>query len=1122
MVLLTQLEIPNPELPTEPQPLPGFRLQRFEVLNWGTFHEQPWVVDLQGGIALLTGANGSGKSTLVDGLLTLLVPNQRRNYNKASSTTARKERNEKSYVQGAYGRTRAEDAYGSKPKLLREKGKLSVLLACFRDRVTETAVTLAQLLWIKDGSVHKFFVIADLALSIQADFMNCTRVSDLKRSLKAQGAEIFEQFRRYSQQFRKRLGLQSEKALDLFNQTVSIKEVGGLNSFVREHMLEKMNVQAKIEGLQESYENLTFSHTQILQARRQLEALAPLSAEAQNYEQLLQTLATITQQQAILPHFFADRKQTLLTTALQSLTRDLEQRQAEQADCDRRLGELQQQAIDLEVTIKQDSVGQRLQALKQEIQRAAAEVAQKRQQTQKYDDLAERLGLAAYGDRTTFYTARAQGETLQQEITDHLHQLQTQRDELKLQEAEGLKQREHLQTELDSLRSRKSQIPKRNLDIRDRLCADLGLDEADLPFVGELLQVRPEHQDWEGAIERLLRSFGLCVLVADADYRAVNAYVRQTHLRGRLVYFRVKPSDASPMQRAPKPDQVPYRLEIKQDEAFADWLHDRLNQQFNYVCCEDEAQFRHEPRALTQEGLLKHGQERHEKDDRSRISDRSTYILGWNNASKIAALEADLAQLEVQIQQTQQQITTLEKQQRQRNQQQSWLQDFMNVTDFATIDWRTTESERLELEHQKAELEASSDHLRELETQLQIVKADLTQVQKNRDRLLSDIRSLKDQHERYQKELQKCHAVLVDADMTAIQQFQAQLTPRLRRYDLSLATIDRAEIDLRDKLQDELRRQEKRQNESQNTLNIRMLNFKTAFPETVADLDTTLASLPEYLKLQAKIEYDDLPKHEKRFKELMNEKVIIAISMFKSALEKQEESIEEAVAQLNASLRGIDYTSATYIELCCDKNRDREIRDFQADLRICLGDVARQTAADNEERFENIQKRLIKRFKEEDRWTTKVTDVRNWLDFSVSERYRSDDSEKEHHTDSSGKSGGQKVKLAYTILASAIAYQFGLNQTRTAAKSFRFVVIDEAFSKSDDSNARYAMELFENLQLQLLVITPKDKINVIEPYIANLHFVANTPEGDYSSVASIGIADYRAKRQEALHDSEGK
>jgi uncharacterized protein YPO0396 len=58
--------------------------------------------------------------------------------------------------------------------------------------------------------------------------------------------------------------------------------------------------------------------------------------------------------------------------------------------------------------------------------------------------------------------------------------------------------------------------------------------------------------------------------------------------------------------------------------------------------------------------------------------------------------------------------------------------------------------------------------------------------------------------------------------------------------------------------------------------------------------------------------------------------------------------------------------------------------------------------------------------------TRKVTDVRNWFVFSASERWREDDQEHEHYSDAGGKSGGQKEKLAYTVLAASLAYQFGL------------------------------------------------------------------------------------------------
>ena len=350
-----------------------------------------------------------------------------------------------------------------------------------------------------------------------------------------------------------------------------------------------------------------------------------------------------------------------------------------------------------------------------------------------------------------------------------------------------------------------------------------------------------------------------------------------------------------------------------------------------------------------------------------------------------------------------------------------------------------------------------------------------------------------------------------------LEAFEKHLAKKLREYSMILETISQDENSLKDEFQQKLRQQEQRVSESSNRIEKSMANFSRDFSETTSEMGVTLDFLGEYQKLKTQIEQDDLPRHEQRFKKLMNDKVIEAIVLFKSALDKQEDDFKDAIDELNKSLQTINYTGSTYIKLCCDKTYNIEIRGFKEDLKICLGDVARQTAEDNEDRFQNIQTRLIERFKAEERWTSLVTDVRNWLEFSVSERYISDNAEKEHHTDSSGKSGGQKVKLAYTILASAIAYQFGLNQSTGKSRSFRFVVIDEAFSKSDDSNARYAMELFKNLDLQLLVVTPKDKINVIESYISTIHFVDNKSEGNYSRILPITIEEYQDKRQLALN-----
>ena len=65
------------DAPAETHQRTGYRLQRLEVLNWGTFDKHVWQLRLDGQTSLLTGDIGSGKSTLVDAVTTLLLPAHR-------------------------------------------------------------------------------------------------------------------------------------------------------------------------------------------------------------------------------------------------------------------------------------------------------------------------------------------------------------------------------------------------------------------------------------------------------------------------------------------------------------------------------------------------------------------------------------------------------------------------------------------------------------------------------------------------------------------------------------------------------------------------------------------------------------------------------------------------------------------------------------------------------------------------------------------------------------------------------------------------------------------------------------------------------------------------------------
>jgi uncharacterized protein YPO0396 len=121
----------------------------------------------------------------------------------------------------------------------------------------------------------------------------------------------------------------------------------------------------------------------------------------------------------------------------------------------------------------------------------------------------------------------------------------------------------------------------------------------------------------------------------------------------------------------------------------------------------------------------------------------------------------------------------------------------------------------------------------------------------------------------------------------------------------------------------------------------------------------------------------------------------------------------------------------------------------------------------------------------------------------VRELRRSDDVEVNYYAATTGKSGGQKAKLAFTILASALSAQYGLSTAPQDAPNFRLVVIDEAFSRTDESNSTRAMQLFSQLGFQLLIVGPFDaKAKLAVPFVRTIHLASN-PAGNSSRLIAL-------------------
>src|SRR5262249_15841877 len=109
--------------------------------------------------------------------------------------------------------------------------------------------------------------------------------------------------------------------------------------------------------------------------------------------------------------------------------------------------------------------------------------------------------------------------------------------------------------------------------------------------------------------------------------------------------------------------------------------------------------------------------------------------------------------------------------------------------------------------------------------------------------------------------------------------------------------------------------------------------------------------------------------------------------------------------------------------------------------------------------------------------------------------------ERGYYGDSPGQSGGEKAKLAFTILVVAIAYQYDIDPERPASDRFHFVVIDEMFSKVDDQYSEYALELFRRFGLQLLIVAPLDaKALGTEPSVGGYLHVIKDAQTNRSEV----------------------
>ena len=1113
----------------------GYRLNHLEVFNWGTFDAQIWRLTPGAQTALLTGDIGSGKSTLVDALTTLLMPAHRIAYNKAAGADA-KERTLRSYVEGHYKSERVETTGRSRPIGLRAGGHTySVVLGVFTNDGYDETVTLAQVFQQREstGQPYRFFVTAPKALSIASDFADFgSDLRELRKRLRAAGADVFDEFPKYSTSLRRLLGIRSQQALDLFHQTVSMKSVGNLNDFVRDHMLEPSDSTDRIRDIVSHFDDLTTAHDAVRRAREQLEALGPVAAAADKYDAGLQERDALEQQRDAVRLFIAELRSGLLDGEIDQLSVEEARLQAAQEAAKSRLAQLSDER-DLLIEERARAGGDRVGELERLAREARQQADERRQARARLEESLAEAGLATPDDAEQFGALQALVVEQRADVAGRVRVLNAAVAEAFAQQKEAERRRDAVADELASLEQRTDNLPAEQVQLREQLCADLRLPVDDLPYSGELLDVRDEHAEWRGAAERVLRGFALSLLVPQRHYEAVAGWVNGRRLtvpgRGervagaRLTYERV-PERRLPLQRSDAGGLVLADcLEIKQGP-FAEYLAAELTKRADHRCAADLETFRSERRAVTKAGQVRSG-ERHDKDDRHRVDDPRRWVLGWVNERKLAALRDEHDGLEAQRGEAAAEVDRLYGE---RDAQQARMDALGRVDGYRSwreVDVAEAEGRGRAYDDERERLQAGSSRLAEIAAALQRKEADAATVSEGLEQLTGTLATTAGSLADAEAALRRDRELVASHEASALEAARAAYPALNERLGADHPTRPEDCAATQASLSEALHRRIDRVNRELGghgqTLTQHMADVLRRWPELRADLDASVDSRGDFIAFRDRVADDDLPRFEHEFKDQLNKNAIQELAGFNNWLNRQAAAIDERVDRINEALGAVPYNPGRYIRLEKEATSNQEVAQFRADLRNLTNDsLAVDGDQYSEQRFLDV-KRIIERlrgrdgFSDADRaWTRRVTDVRNWFVFSASERDLQTHEEWEHYSDSDGKSGGQKEKLAYTILAASLAYQFGLEWGAATSKDFRFAVIDEAFGRGSDASTRYALELFAKLGLQLLIVTPLQKVHVIEPYVKAIGFVDN-PSGTFSRLQTMTIEEYRSRRDGA-------
>ena len=1097
----------------------GYRLKTLQILNWGVFDRTVKTFEFHDKSTILTGFNGTGKTTAVDAILTLLIPSNLRWYNLSSDSVKKRERDVENYVRGAYG-----NGGDGVTNYLRDKSALSVLNGIFEDPSEERALSLLQVRYFSGDRLDTKYVITDRELT----------VGEIDRVLTKEGvslapdgkwrkvlvqkcsSRLFESFTAYKTYFMDKFGFRSDNALKLFSQTVGMKVLGDITGFVRSYMLEDKSPEKEFSQLDEEFSNLLIIDTDIKKDTLKLEKLEKIHTSGLEWERASERKSTAGKKCLGEYRWYVESSASAAEAEIRTKSREKKDTELRSEDLKAEIAA----SIKKLIALGSDSSAEVLAGYDRELSELKAASRDSARRHSEYSSVFAKLSAAGSPldepiTSDSFYALKDSIPSLIDRVSDKKERAEERKQECGFLIREINASLEKDEAELSYLSQRDTNIPQEYDELRNDLASKAGLANKGLFFLGELLTVKEQDDEWTPAITKLINREALTLLVEKHDEKNLLEVLDSEKLKRDITLLVME--DA--IMTAPEESTLlPYLSVREKDNPYRDFVASYIKRRFDHAMADNIDELLKQEKAILNSGVVSEGERK------SRDEDNKPSYLGWDNRKRREELilkiqgQKDerndlllrIKDAEGKISKALRTINLLEK-----------LGEFESWKDIDTTPYEERindiSEKRKQFLLQHKDLEEKERLRKQEEERQELLQEENNLVIGNIRELENSLKALEEQAEGFRNALsalddesEQYRDIFLSAetecsllsDLRSISTTHEKLSVMLRReYEDATDAETKARSRLERHMQEFISPSVKPREEA--------LSWNGEYPDLVAEADSLSDFEAEYVKIKE----DEIVELRAKFDQYLTVSLKQSIGNLNEKLRSWNREIHDAIRILNRNLMKIpfDKIARTHLQLEMRPSGDKDHKEFDRLLMESFPDV-RDIISNSEEKRVEIYKGIrtfLDRYRKDDALRSKVLDTRRKYVFSAKE-LNADESTKLYYQDTGALSGGEKAKLTYTILAASIAYQFNLDDSDNLKKGpFRFVILDEAFSKSDARNSEYALQLFKELDLQLMVITPRNSINIVEGYVSSLHLLEKNEDGRTSRVSGMTIEEYR-------------